>query len=332
MNDSLLLNITDMSRVAEARRESLQLASGIGMSQLAAGKLGIVITEVTTNLVKHAVNGRILLRTIGSGTDAGVEVLALDCGPGIRDMDKCLRDGYSTAGSPGNGLGAIVRLSTAFDIYSQPGKGTVLLAQVSGGRSKPVSKLSLGAICVSRDPGVPCGDAWVVWNGDGRSQVLLADGLGHGPLAAQAAGQALRTFLEGAGHSPSDAVKALHGPLRSTRGASLAIAEIYFSSRLNYCGVGNISGMLLEAGKTRSMISHNGTVGHELHKVAEFKYPWSATTTLLMHSDGLTNRWRLEDYPGLLARHPSVMAAVLYRDFQRGKDDVTIIVARENHT
>ena len=47
-----------------------------------------------------------------------------------------------------------------------------------------------------------------------------------------------------------------------------------------------------------------------------------------MHSDGLTTHWTLERLPGLAARHPSLIAGVLYRDFKRGRDDVTVVVAR----
>ena len=60
----------------------------------------------------------------------GVEILALDKGPGIRDLERSLRDGYSTAGGAGTGLGAISRLSSEFDVYSPPGKGTALLARI----------------------------------------------------------------------------------------------------------------------------------------------------------------------------------------------------------
>ena len=77
------------------------------------------------------------------------------------------------------------------------------------------------------------------------------------------------------------------------------------------------------------MVSHNGTVGHVTRKVQEFVYPWLPGALVIMHSDGLGTQWSLERYPGLALRDPALIAGVLYRDFQRGRDDVTVLVARE---
>jgi hypothetical protein len=93
--------------------------------------------------------------------------------------------------------------------------------------------------------------------------------------------------------------------------------------------VGNISGVIVQNAQTRSMVSYNGTVGHELRKVQEFQYPWPANGLLVMCSDGLSNRWEFRRYPGLAMRHPAVIAGVLWRDHNRGRDDATIFVARK---
>ena len=80
--------------------------------------------------------------------------------------------------------------------------------------------------------------------------------------------------------------------------------------------------------QTRSMVSYNGTVGHMMPKVAECVYPWSQQSLLIMHSDGLAAQWNLNHYPGLATRHPALIAAVLYRDFKRTRDDITVIVVK----
>ncbi len=122
---------------------------------------------------------------------------------------------------------------------------------------------------------------------------------------------------------------AMHAALRSTRGASLAVADLHYQrAELRYVGIGNISAVIAEGTNTRSLVSTNGTVGHEMHAVREFVYPWSERCALLMHSDGLQTRWHLGDYPGLAVRHPSIIAAVLFRDFHRGRDDATVLVTR----
>ena len=77
------------------------------------------------------------------------------------------------------------------------------------------------------------------------------------------------------------------------------------------------------------MVSHNGTVGYIMRKVQSIDYPWTDDSLLLMHSDGLATHWNLGRYPGLCQREPSLIAGVLYRDHKRGRDDVTVVVARQ---
>ena len=121
----------------------------------------------------------------------------------------------------------------------------------------------------------------------------------------------------------------MHAALRSTRGAAVAAVEIDIDGgTLRYAGVGNIAGAVLANGASRSMVSHNGTVGHEARHFQEFSCPFPPGAVLVMHSDGLASRWNLDPYPGLIARDPALIAGVLYRDFQRGRDDVTVLAVR----
>jgi anti-sigma regulatory factor (Ser/Thr protein kinase) len=102
----------------------LQLAGRyeLGFDETDVGNVAIIVTELATNMLKHATQGEILMRPIARGTALGMEFVALDRGPGIASLTQCFRDGYSTAGSPGTGLGSIARLAGDFDIYSTPGK------------------------------------------------------------------------------------------------------------------------------------------------------------------------------------------------------------------
>jgi hypothetical protein len=158
---------------------------------------------------------------------------------------------------------------------------------------------------------------------------LLADGLGHGPVAADTARQAVRFFRANLGLGPVGILRDMHQALRSSRGAAVAIAEVDLEARLlRFAGVGNISGTVLSSEGTRSAMSHNGTIGHALNKVQEFVYPFPASALLVLCTDGLGTRWDLAAYPGLAARAPGLVAGVLYRDFKRGRDDVTVLAAR----
>ena len=175
-----------------------------------------------------------------------------------------------------------------------------------------------------------CGDRWAVARLPERTLILLADGLGHGPGAADASLEAVRTFHEHTALTPEAIVAAIHAALRSTRGAAVAVTEVAPSQEVvRFAGVGNVSGVVLSSEGTRQMVSHNGTAGHSARKIQEFTYPWSSDALLVLYSDGLVTHLNPGRYPGLLKRHPDLIAATLYRDYARGRDDVTVVVARK---
>lgn len=332
MLDPIAFAVTELSQAGEARRATATLTRRLGMDEADCGNAAIVATEVANNLVKHAREGFFLLRPLEQGRAVGVEMLALDKGPGMADVTRCLRDGYSTAGSPGNGLGAVARLSSFFDIYSNPQTGTALLARLwseppAAGARRP--RLQTGAVSVPKTGECVCGDAWAVEDDGGRVCVVVADGLGHGPFAAEAAAAAVRVFRENGRLGPAARLEVIHQALRGTRGAAVSIAEVDFDDQIvRFAGVGNVAGTVLADGVSRSMVSCNGTVGHNARHFQEFTYSFPAGAVLVMHSDGLASRWGLDPYPGLIALDPALIAGVLYRDFQRGRDDATVVVAR----
>lgn len=326
MSRSTQITVEDTTRVAAARRQAANLAHRLNMTDTQAGRVSLVVTEAANNLVKHAREGQILLRTLEASGVNGLEIIAVDRGPGMKNIARCMEDGYSTAGSPGTGLGAIRRLSDEFDIYSQDGKGTVVLSRVLAGRAKP-APVQVGAVCLPMIENEPCGDAWTGEVSAGMIRLLVADGLGHGPMAAEAADQAVIVFKRMPAHGPKEIIEGCQGPLRATRGASVAVIRADLASNeLRFASVGNISGVILHEESSRSMISHNGTVGHEITRVQEFTYPWLPGATLVFHSDGLLSRWSLAGYQGLMVRDPAIISAVLVRDFRRPKDDVTVVV------
>jgi anti-sigma regulatory factor (Ser/Thr protein kinase) len=330
MKNSTAIVITESSQIGEARRAALTLVDRLGFSETERGKVGIVVTEAANNMVQHAGGGAILLGAIEQPSTVGIEILALDKGPGMGDVEECLQDGFSTGGTSGNGLGAIRRLSSRFEVYSPLHKGTALLAHVWASTPYLSEKLlELGGVCLPKRGEDVSGDAWVCQADAQRRLLLVVDGLGHGPAAANAASAAVRVFHEQHQRSPQAIVEAAHAAMRSTRGAALAIAEIDFDRQMvRFAGVGNIAASISSFTKHHNLVSYNGTVGHELWKLQEFCYPWYSNGLLIMHSDGLGTQWRLDRYPGLSQKHPSLIAGVLYRDFNRERDDVTVLVAK----
>jgi anti-sigma regulatory factor (Ser/Thr protein kinase) len=334
----VMLTVDDRSKVAEVRRVATAMAGRLGLDEQDQGRVALVLTEALNNAVKHGGGGEVVLRPI-TNSRVGVEALIVDKGPGIADIDRALRDGYSTAGTPGTGLGAVVRVADAFDIYSAVGAGTALLtrvwARIAGtGRDAPAShrgaSLATGTVCLPRSGETECGDAWAMGQNGDQVLLIVADGLGHGPEAAAASREAIRVFGKNLSLSPAEILSEIHAALRSTRGAAVAVAALDPKlQQIRYAGVGNIAASVVSATDTRSMVSHNGTVGHEVRKIQEFQYDWPAGALVIMQSDGLQTHWRLDRYPGLLARDPALIAGILYRDFSRGRDDVTVLAVRQ---
>jgi anti-sigma regulatory factor (Ser/Thr protein kinase) len=318
----------DEAMTAEARRKATTLATRHGLSETEAGKVALVVTEAATNLVKHAGGGEIL---VGPAADeAGVEVLSLDRGPGMANPSACMRDGYSTAGSAGTGLGAMSRLATRFDIHSSPGAGTALVAAVAPRGPQPVAACEVGGVAVPAPGETVCGDAWAAASVVDGVKIAVVDGLGHGELASAAAAAGIAAFQATVARPVAEIVEAMHGALRSTRGAALAVAAIDTRRAIvTFCGIGNIAGVIVGDGHPRSTVSHGGIAGHRVVKIQTFTYPWPAGGLLVLHSDGITSHWSLDAYPGLRLRDPALVAGVLYRDFVRGRDDATVVVVRE---
>jgi anti-sigma regulatory factor (Ser/Thr protein kinase) len=307
------------------------MAEEAALSDTECGAVGVVVTELASNLSKYGSDGRVLLQVLRRRSGRCLEVLAVDSGPGMSDVQRCLRDGFSTRGTPGTGLGAVRRMATEFDIHSIPGAGTVVMARVGAQCGRPVeSGYQWAAVSAPAPNELVCGDAWRVVERDGEIALLVADGLGHGPFAAEAADRAAEVFEASAFDAPGEFVERAHRALSGSRGAALAAAHVARNGVVHYAGVGNIAGSLVTSSQSRGMFSQNGTVGLQVHKIKQMAYDWPERALLIMHSDGVSNRWSLDAHEGLIGRHPAVVAAVLLRDFGRGRDDATVVVVRSD--
>jgi anti-sigma regulatory factor (Ser/Thr protein kinase) len=320
--------VSDASQVAEARRLVGDFARRTGMAQARIDQVAIVVTELATNMLKHGGGGYIHASQCDDADGAGLELLALDRGNGMTDTNRCMQDGYSTAGSPGTGLGAVARLADTTRIYSRPGQGCAVMARFAGPPTRATRAL-LGAV-LAPYPGEPvCGDNWAWSDAAPGRTIMLVDGSGHGVEAARAADTAVQTFLRHADAACEEIVDRVHRALASGRGAAVAVARIDTAAHVvRFVGLGNISAMLVNAAKTRHMVSHNGTAGHIAPRIREFTYDFTTDPLLILHSDGLTSRWDFAAYPGLAAQHPSLVAGVLLRDHRRGRDDASVVAMR----
>ncbi len=324
-----VLQISDASGAADARRAVAALATTLEFDETTAGELALAVTEAATNITKHAREGAIVARILPRGESGGIEILAIDKGPGM-DVAASMRDGHSTSGTAGSGLGALSRMASGLEIWSRPGGGTVMRFEVwPKALAQNGAVMANGVICTEKRGEDVCGDNWALLQGRGRVIAFVVDGLGHGLEAAEAARAAVEMVKSKAHLDAPNLMDAVHGALRPTRGAAAAVALLQPESELcTFCGVGNISASIRSSGTSRSMVSHNGTLGHSVRKIQEFQYPFPKGSLLVMHSDGMGTHWDLAAYPGIEMRHPAMIAAALYRDHSRGRDDLTVLALR----
>jgi anti-sigma regulatory factor (Ser/Thr protein kinase) len=327
--------VEDASQVSDARRRIAALSESLGFDEVEAGRVSIGVTELATNLVKHAKDGALLAVSDDYSALPALQVLALDRGEGMASVQQCMQDGYTTVGSPGTGLGALLRQSHELEIYSAVGEGTAIYVRFEKGRVPAKAAehpRSFGAVTLPKSGEIANGDGWAAAGTPGSRTYLVVDGLGHGQPAADASRAAMEEFRRSAGRSLTEILNAIHTALRHTRGAAVAVARTdEENDQLIFAGVGNIGGTIITEGQSRKTVSRNGTVGLTMPRVQEYVYPFRRHSTFFMYSDGMLTNWSCDPYPGLLARHPMLIAGVLFRDFRRERDDVTMLVAVREH-
>src|ERR1051325_485058 len=182
----MLIEIRDSSHAGEARREAALYAEEVGLNESDSGALAIVVTEMGTNLVKHARDGSIIVSKFGNNGTQAVRVMSLDKGPGIRDLTAALEDGHSTVGTMGSGLGAIRRMSHNFEVFSAE-SGTIVVSEFWRGGKQPKDDSGWRSATVTLPyPGEKViGDGWLARRFGHCTIFMVVDGLGHGMYAAE---------------------------------------------------------------------------------------------------------------------------------------------------
>lgn len=337
--EQFAVEVNEPSQVGDARRQLARILQRNGLSDNVQSNAAIVVNELATNLIRHTSGGEILFRLTHSDKTQFLDFWSIDRGPGISDLAKAQEDGYSTKGGAGTGLGALRRLSQEFDLFSipaaasSPNAGTVIYSRLLGGVSprNAASHFRFAGLSKPAPYEVECGDAWFAISEGDKLSLYMADGLGHGPLASHASEEGLLEFTANPFNTLDLMVSKMHQRLRTTRGAAVALLHMDGRGRtLSYLSVGNIAGIFKPLGETRAkgLMANNGSIGLEYRKPISVTLPLEEDAVVILHSDGLQTRWRLEDYPGLQARSPGLIAGVLFRDFTRLRDDATIAVVR----
>lgn len=329
-----------------ARRAVHEYAASLGFTEQELAEIDIVVQELGTNAATYATQNSWLHYTTTIERTAGLELFYWDAGPGIYNIDRAVRDGVSTSGSLGTGLGAIRRLMHQFDLYStvrttsklslsasrRTNHGTAVLARKwKTGVPRPDTVL-LNRVGVWSRPHPDermNGDAYLIKSYGRQTLFAIVDGLGHGQGAKQAADTAVASLSEWQGESLVEVFTAVHSVLRATRGAVMGAAVIDSGrEEMHFAGVGNVSVRIYNAPERVTPIPSHGTLGARMGRLRVWSQKWTEESMLIMASDGLSESWDIKFYPHLLEHNPQLLAGILMRDYSRASDDATVLVAK----
>ena len=327
-------SIEERSFVAYVKREIHNQISEQKFSPGRVGEIDIIVSEMCSNLIKHANGGELLFRIDDADGYPCVELICIDKGPGIADPQRMMRDGVSTTNTLGHGLGSIERLSTIFQIYSIVGWGTILYSRISSLKETPHRKsafdLDVRALCVNKAREQVSGDGYRVKRTDSHVKIFFGDGLGHGEYAHEAVECAGDFFFETDEVEPVEILRRMHEKVRRTRGlvASIAVMDKKKNEWL-ICGIGNIITRMYTGIVYKNYMAYNGTLGLNIpNSLKSSPYPVERNQQLIMCSDGIRSRWEMTRYPSVLKYDSMLLCAALYKDFNRGTDDSSILIAK----
>ncbi|MFD0795235.1 ATP-binding protein [Mucilaginibacter litoreus] len=324
---------SDRSYYAIVKREAHNMALAADFSEKRIAEMDIVLAEMTSNLHKYAKDGEILVGHFKTTEAEYIELISLDNGPGMADPAKMLTDGFSSTSTIGHGLGSIKRLSDFFEIYSLKGWGTILVSRIYKIRPDKLLKrkpIDIGAVVIAKPPETVSGDGYYLKSAGKLAKLIVADGLGHGPEANHAVNEAVRAFKSCTDNSPTEIIRYLHAAVRKTRGLVATIVVFDFESKTyQIAGVGNIATKFAGIGQYKNHLSYNGIIGHNIpNTMNDQLLSFQDYGQVILCSDGIRSRWELNKYPGILRYDLTMQAAVIYKEYGRLTDDMSVIIVK----
>jgi len=331
--DAVVVAVDGSAEVKRASDEARNFAAALGFTSVASEEIALAVTELASNLVKHAERGKIVLSALESGGRGGMQIISEDNGPGIPDVERAMTDGYSTNGSLGAGLGAINRLMDALEFSPLPAGGLRIICERwvrPPARELSRRWLEVGAASRACSSMPENGDAFVLSRWEGHALMGIIDGLGHGQLAHVAA-EAARQYVEHHFDQPLDKIFCGAGrACRATRGVVMALARFEQArQKFTLASVGNVEVRLVRGEVPFKPVVRRGIVGlSSAPKPVLTEHAWKPNSLLVMHSDGLKSGWKPEDVFELGNQAAAVIARRLLEGYGRPEDDATVVVAR----
>lgn len=324
--------IEERSYVSFIKREIHNLVRP-HFNEIRTAEIDIVVSELTSNLIKHAQKGELLYRLSVENNETVFEMICIDNAMGIKDLSYAMKDGISSKATLGQGIGAIIRLSNFSQFYTLPNWGTIVYTVFYNDANYKVSlkKNILARVLNVAKPGENVsGDNACIKSFPGKTIVFVGDGLGHGHHAKDAVDKAIAIFKESMSGDPSGIIKEINRNLKHTRGLVATIATLdHQTKQWELCGVGNISTRLQKGLENKNYICHNGIIGFNIPaRLENSRYDMEKFQQLILCSDGIKTRWDLVKYPGVLKYDPMILASILYKDHGRQTDDMTAVIIK----
>ena len=324
------IEVDSSAKVRQSCELAVRLADSLGFPAAHCQEIGLVATELGTNLLRHASRGTMTISALPGGDPAGIRIETEDSGPGIHDVEQAIADGYSTAGGLGLGLGTVNRLMDELEVASAPGGGLHVVCQrwarppLTGAFDR---RLPFGVATRACRRSKENGDTFLIRQWDGKALVGVIDGLGHGHFAQRAALSA-RQYVEQHFDQPLDKLfRGAGRACRATRGVVMALARFDLErKRVELASVGHIEVRLAGTSEKLNLHVRRGIVGLNAPEAVVTENPWTGAGWLVMHSDGLTSRWDWEQFREVAHQAPSAIAQRMLLTLGKPDDDATVVV------
>ncbi len=321
--------------VFKANRTGRLMAKEEGFNASDRAIIEIAISELATNIIKHAVDGTISIDSILGG----MEIVSEDRGGGMEDVDRALEGGKSSRGF-GIGLSGVKRMMDEIEIASVKDKGTRIVVRkwkVKPShlmRPKQEYTIPRGGLMEYGVISIPAlgldfnGDAYVIKEFGRKALMAVIDGLGHGENAYTVAQEAADYVQKNYTHDLPSIIEGCHQALHRTRGVVLGLVRVDLEEfKVRTAGVGNI-GMRAKGKNSVRSLSTAGIVGNTIKKLIVQEFPYARGDTIFLYSDGISDRFDPEAL-NLKEMEPQETAEAIARRYGKDHDDTTILVARE---
>ncbi len=306
-----------------------------GLRSVTLERMELVCNEIVTNQLKHAKGSGMVQLWENNGFTPSLDFFALDYGPGIEDLEQAKKDGATTTGTMGRGLGAINRLSSHSSIYSvaqnqlngDQWHGTAVWARFNIKKYRE-AEIEYGVYLRALHDDFYNGDYIHLKINSSSMKWLHLDGLGHGKQA-EAAIQPAHGILD-SNAELDERMSILSQRLSGGRGGVGIMGELDVSNEnIAISGVGDMSIYVISDGKRRQIPLSFGVLGHDHRSIEVNNINFPKQALLITASDGIRTGWNIRTLPGLWRLHPQMVALVMGQILGRNNDDKSLVVIRK---